>query len=156
MNYIDHDLTGFVNFPHPSTKLIKPVDTGLTHVYLISFDDNYEQMTQSINQIGNFCGDDVSPKQYNPFKNSLEETIENLKNTKVISKEFYFGDSDKFKVISSILIGWSKYSYEHIDKIDPWCCTFRDLSQEGRKMYYSMKKLHNDSEIRILTFNNIK
>ena len=156
MNYIDHDLTGFVNFPHLSTKSIKPVDSGLTHVYLISFDDNYEQMSQSINQIGNFCGDDVSPKQYNPFKNSLEETIENLKNTKVISKEFYFGDSGQFNVISSILIGWSKYSYEYIDRVDPWCCTFRDLSQEGRKMYYSMKKLHNDSEIRILTFNNIK
>ena len=113
-------------------------------------------MTQEIKQVGNFCGDDVSPKQYKPFNNSLEETIENLKNTKVISKEFYFGDSDKFKVISSILIGWSKYSYEYIDRVDPWCCTFRDLSQEGRKMYYSMKKLHNDSEIRILTFNNIK
>lgn len=156
MSYIDHDLTGFVNFPHLSAKSIKTVDSGSTYVYLISFDDNYEQMSQEIKQVGNFCGDDVSPKQYKPIKNSLEETISNLKNTQVISKDFYFPGSDQFKVISSVLIGWSKYSYSPIDRIDPWCCTFRELSEEGRKMYYSMKKLHSDSEIRILTFNNIK
>ena len=36
-----------------------------------------------------------------------------------------------------------------------WICTFRDLTNEGQKLYYSIKKLHNNKEVRILTFNNI-
>jgi len=36
-----------------------------------------------------------------------------------------------------------------------WKATYRDLTEEGKKLYYSMKKLHNNKEVRILTFNNI-
>ena len=46
--------------------------------------------------------------------------------------------------------------YEYNDRIDPWVRTFRELTNEGRKLYYSTKKLHNDAEIRLLTFNNIQ
>ena len=52
-------------------------------------------------------------------------------------------------------MGWSEFSYELKDNIGFWSASFRDLTNEGRKLYYSIKKLHNNKEVRILTFNNI-
>jgi hypothetical protein len=56
---------------------------------------------------------------------------------------------------TAICLGWSDYSYEIKDNIGNWTASFRDLTYEGRKLYYSIKKLHNNKEVRILTFNNI-
>ena len=55
---------------------------------------------------------------------------------------------------SAICIGWNENSYEFKDGTQ-WVCSFRDLTHEGQKLYYSIKKLHNNKEVRILTFNNI-
>jgi hypothetical protein len=152
---IDHEITGFVNFPHHSAKSIKLVDTGKTMIYLIAFSDDESQMLLEQPLIGSFAGDDVFPKRNRRAVNN-NELVDILKNEEAVSKEFFFKNDLKFKVISSQLIGWSKFTYEYVDRIDPWCCTFHELSNEGKKLYYSLKKLHNDSEIRILTFNNIK
>lgn len=152
----DYDLTGFVNFPHHSAKSVKAIDCGATLVYLIAFSNNDHLMSQKLKLVGNFAGDDVMPKHYPRLSSSIEQTISSLKSLHNTQKDFYFDDSFEFSVISSVLIGWSKYTYEYTDRFDPWVCTFRELSQEGRKLYYSTKKLHNDAEIRLLTFNNLK
>ena len=70
---------------------------------------------------------------------------------------FYFPNQSKESIplISCTIIGWSKYSFEYKDRLSPWCCNFRDLTNEGRRLFYAIKKLHNEKEIRILTFNNI-
>ena len=57
--------------------------------------------------------------------------------------------------VSSVLLGWSKFTYQVNNDIQPWICSFRELSEEGKKLYYSFKKLNYDKEIRILTFNKI-
>ena len=157
----DYDMTGFVNFPHLSSGNIKPMDSGKTLVFLVAFDQNRYNIKLPL--VGNFCGDDVMPRlNYNTSNKSIENIIldlteeEGFNTIQKNNREFYFKNRESFPVISSVLLGWSKYSYEYNDRIDSWCGTFRDLTNEGRKLYYSMKKLHNDSEIRILTFNNIK
>jgi len=151
----DFDLTGFVNFPHTSARSIKTVDCGSTSIYLIAFSESPEQTCQDLSPVGNFAGDDVMPRSYPRLSTSIEDNIENLKSIYNSQKDFYFSNKS-FTVISQVLIGWSKYSYEYTDRIDPWVCTFRELTNEGRKLYYCLKKLHNDAEIRLLTFNNIQ
>ena len=54
---------------------------------------------------------------------------------------------------TSILVGWFDQTIETKNG-DQWYANFRDLTNEGQKLYYSIKKLHNNKEIRILTFNN--
>jgi hypothetical protein len=56
---------------------------------------------------------------------------------------------------TAICVGWSDCSYELRNEIGFWNATFDDLTNEGKKLYYSIRKLHNNKEIRILTFNNI-
>ena len=36
-----------------------------------------------------------------------------------------------------------------------WTASFDSLTNEGKKLYYSLRKLHNNKEVRILTFNNV-
>jgi hypothetical protein len=153
----DYDITGFVNFPHLSSRNIKSIDSGKTLIFLVAFEENNYNLKLPL--VGNFCGDDVIPRPSLSTNNkTLESAIKDLMDEEegFTTRDFYFKNEESFPVISSILLGWSKYSYEFNDRVDSWCCTFRDLTNEGRKLYYSMKKLHNDSEIRILTFNNIK
>jgi uncharacterized protein YeeX (DUF496 family) len=152
----DFDLTGFVNFPHHTARSVKTVDCGATSIYLIAFSESVNQMSQELKLVGNFAGDDVMPRSYPRLTTSIEDNIKNLTSIYNSQKDFYFSNQERFGIISQVLIGWSKYSYEYTDRIDPWICTFRELSNEGRKLYYSLKKLHNDAEIRLLTFNNIQ
>jgi hypothetical protein len=157
MNLIDFDLTGFVNFPHFTARSVKRIDSGKTYVYLVAFDGNEDRLIQELKPVGIFCGDDVSPKSniYTPGKD-IESLIKEISEYENDTREFYFHNNEPFKVNSQILLGWSKFTYEYTDRVDQWCCSFRELTNEGKKLYYSMKKLHNNSEIRILTFNNIK
>lgn len=149
-------MTGFVNFPHYSATAIKRVNTGETMVYLIAFDDDEFRMNLNLPNLGIFCGDDITQNHSGlHFKNN-DEIIERLISEEIDIKKFYFNKNKKFKIKSCILVGWSNYTYEYVNRIDPWCCSFRDFTNEGKKMYYSLKKLHNESEIRILTFSNIK
>lgn len=156
INLKDYELTGFVNFPNYTSRSIKTLDCGSTCVYLVAFSEMPTHMCQEIKLVGNFSGDDVMPRSYPKLTSNIEETISNLTKIQNSQKEFYFGDKNSFTIISQVLIGWSKYSYEYNDRLDPWICTFRELTNEGRKLYYSTKKLHNDAEIRLLTFNNIQ
>lgn len=156
---IDYDITGFVHFPHPSLNSIQTVDSGKTMIYIVVFnsDATKESALQRLELNGKFCGDDVSPTRNKNLSN-WNEVVNELKTMEIDSKSLYFKKNKKNSIplVSCVLIGWSKYTYEFSDKLNPWCCSFRDLTTEGRKLYYSLKKLHNEKEIRILTFNNIK
>ena len=57
--------------------------------------------------------------------------------------------------ISCICIGWADLTYETAKEGKPWVATYRDLTNEGSRLYYAIKKLHNNKEVRILTFNHI-
>lgn len=148
----DYDITGFVNFPNPHSKNIKQVDNGKTFIYLIAIDFNSNEFSKQIlNLEGNYCGDDVTPKNtVNTLQLQINDIVDKMKNDanfEVINT--------KEKMVSSILLGWSRFSYQYNSDIQPWVCTFRELTNEGKKLYYSFKKLNYDKEVRMLTFNNI-
>jgi hypothetical protein len=159
----EFDLTGFVNFPNRSNFYsnnhsdLKKVDSGRTQVYLVAFGGNSDCGIE-FEKRGNFCGDDVTlKKSFVTFNKQINDVIKEMTEEEgYMVDTIFFKDSNKLKLDSCILLGWSNFSYEYTERLEPWCCTFRDLTDEGRKLYYSLKKLHNNSEIRILTFNNIK
>jgi hypothetical protein len=149
------DNSGFVHFPLPS-KMINRLETGKTFVYLVAFDSEdvsnnaYELSNLRLITPGTFIADDISMRTKS--KNNDEQ--DNL----------YFPNSDskdEFKRLMSIpmttciCMGWSEYTFDIKEDLGLWNASFRDLTNEGRKLYYSIKKLHNNKEVRILTFSNI-
>jgi len=136
------DNTGFVNFP-VENKIFTKKSIGRTMIYLIAFDSSdisnkpYILSNLRLNNPGKLISDDISQR---------ESKIENL----------YFTNksSQSFPITTSICIGWSDFIYDYRDGIN-WVATFKDLTHEGKKLYYSIKKLHNNKEVRILTFHSI-
>ena len=57
--------------------------------------------------------------------------------------------------ISIVCIGWHNQTFQYANGTKLWSASFRDLTNEGKRLYYSIKKLHNNKEVRILTFNHI-
>lgn len=147
----EFDITGFVNFPNPYSKNIKSLDTGKTFVYLVAIDfenDNFSNVI--VDTQGDYMGDDVSPKKHvDTSKLSVNEVVRMMK----FDNNFEIDPKRKF--ISTILLGWSNFNYQLNNDIQPWLCSFRELTEEGRKLYYSFRKLNYDKEIRILTFTKI-
>jgi hypothetical protein len=133
---IVEDNNGFVVFPPMS--LFNRVE-GKTLIYLVAFDVNvnnrYILSNIKLDIPGKFVTDDISGR----YLNSEEE------------EGCHYPEDNH--LTSCICIGWSENIYDSREYKTPWYATFRDLSNEGRKLYYSMKKLHNNKEIRILTFN---
>lgn len=164
------DNSGFVHFPLEG-KMIHRLDTGKTFVYLVAFDaedvtnNAYELSNLRLLLSGTFIADDISmrARPKTSGKMSIDELIKNkLKDDEY--DNLYFpnsGDKDDLKKLMSIpfttciCMGWSDYTFEIKEDLGFWNASFRDLTNEGRKLYYSIKKLHNNKEVRILTFNNI-
>ena len=164
------DNSGFVQFPLEG-KMINRLDTGKTFVYLVAFDSEdvtnnaYELSNLRLLLSGTFIADDISMRARS--KTSGKMSIDELIKNKLKDDEYdnlYFpnsGDKDDLKKLMSIpfttciCMGWSDYTFEIKEDLGFWNASFRDLSNEGRKLYYSIKKLHNNKEVRILTFNNI-
>lgn len=150
----EFDLTGFVNFPY--YRGIKRVDAGKTQVYLVAFqpDSNYGI---EFEKPGMYCGDDMTiGKSFTTIDKQIDSVIKELTEEEgYMVDDTVFKNSNTIKVDACILLGWSNFSFIHQDRLEQWRCNFRDLTNEGRKLYYSLKKLHNNSEIRLLTFNNI-
>lgn len=156
------DNTGFVNFPIQG-KVIDRIEGVKTFIYLVAFDTldltniPYILSNCKLTLQGTLSSDDVTFR-----KRFTDNTLEDLVESQLDSNEFetrYFPNSDGENQISiplttSICLGWSENTYQFKDGND-WICTFRDLTSEGQKLYYSIKKLHNNKEVRILTFNNI-
>jgi hypothetical protein len=147
----EFEITGFVNFPNPFSRNIKRVNLGKTFVYLVAIDFESSELSKVIiNTNGDFVGDDVSPRQhFDTSKMSVNEIV------RVMRGEDNFEININNPFVSSILLGWSNFTYQPNNDIQPWICSFRELSEEGKKLYYSFKKLNYDKEIRILTFNKI-
>lgn len=149
----EFDITGFVNFPNPFSRNIKRLNTGKTFVYLVAIDFESSELSKvTLNTGGDFLGDDVSPKQhFDTSKMSVNDIVCVMKG----EDNFDICGTSSKPFVSSILLGWSKFSYQVNNDIQPWVCSFRELTEEGRKLYYSFKKLNYDKDIRILTFNKI-
>jgi hypothetical protein len=163
------DNSGFVHFPLEG-KMINRLDTGKTFVYLVVFDaedvtnNAYELSNLRLIQKGNFVSDDISSRMRPKVaKMSIDDLIKN----KIKDDEYdnqYFPNSDDKNELKKLLsipmttcicMGWSEFTFDIKDDLGFWNASFRDLTNEGRKLYYSIKKLHNNKEVRILTFNNI-
>lgn len=161
------DNNGFVNFPIDNRLHIK-LDTGKTLVYLVAFDNQdisnkpYILSNTRILLPGDFVSDDITQRhRIKSDKNQL--TIDDLIKNQIKNNEYdkiYFPNLDDEKPISipitsAICLGWNENSFELRENNSPWVANFRDLTHEGKKLYYSIKKLHNNKEVRILTFSNI-
>jgi hypothetical protein len=134
------DNNGFVHFPVPS-RLINRNESGKTFVYLVAFEaqdvanNPYILSNTRILNPGILISDDMNM--------SIDSTQDN---------EFYFKEGKiSIPMTTAICIGWSDYTFD--SERGNWYATFRDLTPEGRKLYYSIKKLHNNKDVRVLTFN---
>lgn len=154
---LNEDNNGFVFFPFPASGVT--INEGeKTLIYLVAFEPKKpDSILSNINLIlpGDFVSDDVVDRI------SLNDVIKNEK-IQIDYDNIYFpnlkSDDDLLRMssislVSCICVGWSSCGYEYNGI--PWRVTYRDLTEEGKKLYYCMKKLHNSKEIRILTFNNI-
>jgi hypothetical protein len=169
---IREDNSGFVHFPIPN-KFINRIDGGKTFVYLVAFDSQdlsniaYELSNLRIIKPCDVVNDDISLRVRSKTKDmSVDELIKNNFKEEEFENMYFPSTSDEemeailsIPMTSCICLGWSEFTYEVKDDYPfPsgfWSASFRDLTNEGRKLYYSIKKLHNNKEVRLLTFNNI-
>lgn len=152
---LNEDNSGFVIFPFFDRERIVTIPNNKTLVYLVAFESNRSVVSNvTIHLPGDFVSDDVVDRvllRHNVIKNEQLQSDYN---------SIYFPNSEidkhnqSIKMASVICLGWSENSYELKDGRS-WIATYRDLTEEGKRLYYSIKKLHNNKEIRILTFNNI-
>lgn len=145
MSTIREDNNGFVNFP--PMNLFDKSEEGKTLIYLVAFDTSdlseryvLSNIKMDIPKSAKFITDDLSGRYLT--LNDVEEGP-------------YFPKKVDIHLTTCICLGWNDYVYNFHEDGTPWYATFRDLSNEGRKIYYSIKKLHNNKEVRILTFNLI-
>ena len=130
------DNSGFVIFPTRTSTKFKRLETGKTLVYFAVFDvedvngGKYCLSNLNIELSGEFASDDIS-------KNNI----------------YFDEDGISIPLTTSICVGWSNYSYVDNDGSD-WIASFDKLSNEGKKLYYSLRKLHNNKELRILTLKD--
>ena len=139
---LQEDNNGFVHFPIDDQMFDKT--NKKTFVYIVAFDsidlsnNPYILSRLKLNLPGEFVTDDI----YSRY---------NVDNT-----DKYFPNGEQsIPLTTCICLGWCDFTFEFKEDASMWYATFRDLTNEGRKIYYSLKKLHNNKEIRILTFNNI-
>ena len=159
------DNSGFINFPYNSNKIVA-VDSGKTLVYIVSFDifnKNKNSKMENINLFspGVFVSDDVVARPYTNLDiNSIDSLIDSHAEQDNYDKMYFpnFNSEEFWKkqmsinLITSVCVGWCNYSFEYRNQINFWNATFRDLTTEGKNLYSSLKKLHNNKEVRILTF----
>jgi hypothetical protein len=149
----NEDNSGYVFFPINAGRRLTIISDIKTLIYLVAFEPKKpgDISNVTISSPGDFVSDDVSDRlNYNDVLKNQSANIEYDRNYfPFLSKS----DIKSILMVSSICIGWSDNTYE-IDG-EPWKATYRDLTDEGQRLYYTLKKLHNNKEIRILTFNNI-
>lgn len=164
---LNEDNSGFVNFP--VSKIFTKLDTGNTYIYIVAFDSTdltnkpYALSNLHLIMPGTFVADDITNRPKSNNQMSIDDLIDDqIKNDEYDGIYFpnFTGEADMKKVMSipmttCICVGWSEFSFETRDTIGFWNASFRDLTNEGRRLYYAIKKLHNNKEVRILTFNNI-
>jgi hypothetical protein len=143
---LKEDNSGFVNFPLGNPFFSRK--NGKTFIYLVAFDQSdimnqaYILSNSRLTCPGDYVTDDISGRYQNLNSGEREGG-------------YFPNDQESIPLTTCICIGWSENTYDFKENLTPWYATFRDLTPEGRKLYYSIKKLHNNKEVRILTFNNI-
>lgn len=158
------DNNGFIHFPLPGKEIIR-TESHKTFVYLVAFDtddsSNKPYILSNLRLLmpGDFISDDINIRQKIKSKVSIDDFIMTGQKENDYDGMYFPNNCEERKsfsipLTSAICIGWSDYCYEMKDS-NIWSASFRDLTHEGRKLYYSIKKLHNSKEVRILTFNNI-
>jgi hypothetical protein len=161
------DNSGYIDFPIDNPK-INSIDTGKTLVYLVVFDPikrKYkDSKMENINLFspGVFVSDDVMTRPPIKLNNTtLDSLIESDKEQQEYDSLYFphFESKEELKrqmsinLVTAICIGWSNFSFELKNSIRFWNASFCNLTPEGRNLYYSIKKLHNNKEVRILTFS---
>jgi hypothetical protein len=135
---IKEDNNGFVFFPMENKEIVKNYNKK-TIVYIVAFSPE------------DASGDKYVLSNINIDKNTMNLISDDITNNQ--SMFFYFkNDNISINLTTCICVGWSDCIYE-INKDTKWVAKFKDLTHEGKRLYYSIKKLHNNKEIRILTFN---
>ena len=158
------DNSGFVNFPHDN-RIFTKYATVKTFVYLVAFDTQdignkqYELSNIRLNLPGELVTDDITSKKIQYQNLTLGEFVEEGKKSNEFERMYFPNETEdkpqSIPMTTCICIGWSEFNYEFREDKSSWFGTFKDLTHEGKKLYYSIKKLHNNKEVRILTFNNI-
>lgn len=147
MRELKEDNNGFIQFPfmEPGMKL----GDGKTLVYIVVFDEFPEYILSNtiLKLPGGYVTDDIAGRCF--ILNKSEEVEGDLMSF------LYDNDGDSLSLVSSVCIGWNNNSLIK-ENGEYWYANFRSLTNEGRKIYYSLKKLHNNKEVRILTFNEVK
>jgi hypothetical protein len=157
------DNNGFVLFPHPNNRIVVGKDIGKTLVYLVAFEPRDKSKLSNVNIFlpGSFSSDDVVGRPEIDYKQGIDSLIEVQRVSDSYEKDYFPSNQDDLErlksinLISAICLGWENKTYEFVRLNKFWNASFRDLTNEGQRLYYSMKKLHNSKEIRILTFNQI-
>jgi hypothetical protein len=163
------DNTGFIDFPVPDGK-VSATGSGCTLVYLIAFEAP-KTKEKDVSKLGNVCmttpgifvSDDVISRPEVYLDTTLDELIESQSEQNDYDSMYFpnLTSEQEWKrqysidLISSICVGWcnNTFEYKEGEEIRMWNASFKDLTHEGKNLYYGIKKLHNSKEVRLLTFN---
>lgn len=162
----NEDNSGFINFPYNANDFVA-IDSGKTLVYIICFDIFKKSKLSKMENInlfspGVFVSDDVIARpNINIDNQTLDSFIIEQKQQDEYDKiyfpnaesEEYWKKQMSINLVSSVCVGWANQTFEYKNDIRFWNATFRDLTPDGKNLYYSLKKLHNNKEVRILTFS---
>lgn len=130
---LKEDNSGFVKFP--ITDNLHNRLPGNTFVYIVAFDindiigDNYILSNIRLEIDADYVTDDMNSR------NKIDSVYLN---------------GESIPLTTCVCIGWSEFSFKNNSGY--WYATFRDLTNDGKNLYYSLRKLHNNKEVRILTF----
>jgi len=130
---LKEDNSGFVNFPILDNSFERK--SGNTFVYIVAFDvtdmakQSYILSNIRLNIGAEYITDDINSR------NKID---------------LVYVNGESITLTTCVCVGWSDFTFEKYG--DDWYASFRDLSNDGRNLYYSLRKLHNNKEVRILTF----
>lgn len=166
LTMFNEDNTGFINFPNNNNK-IACIDSGKTLVYLVAFEQAFQKKNSRMNNInlfspGIFVSDDIVARpKVDLNKVDIDTLLDSQKEQDNYDSMYFPNISSKeelrrlmsINMISAICVGWSNQSYEFRSDISFWNATFNDLTYQGKNLYYNIKKLHNNKEVRLITFS---
>lgn len=166
-NMLKEDNQGFVRFPVRAPHIMA-MDSGKTMVYIVAFSPEdslggkYCLSNLALRMPGTFVSDDTTKRPKQLAAEDIDSLLEQNQKEDEYDSMYFPSLSegsperlDSIPLTSAVCIGWSEHSYELRNQIGYWNAGFDDLTGEGKKLYYSLRKLHNNKEVRILTFNNV-
>jgi hypothetical protein len=150
---------GFVKFPvnNPS---INRVDQGRTMIYICAFDtlNAKDRWTETanihVNRVGTFVSDDVMSRPISKNISEVDDILDLEKQYQQYDKLYFPHEENQESVPmqTAICVGWIDAIFEKRD-YTLWYADFKDLTKNGKELYFLIKKLHHNKEVRILTFS---